>query len=211
LPNFNIEKSFKNTVIGLDEVGRGTLAGPVVSCACVYFNYISLECLKEINDSKLLTKEKRKKALKSIIDMKKQNILNYTLGSASVEEIDKINILNATILSMKRALKKINIKKATIIVDGNIKFNFGKLTSENVVEGDKKSISIATASIIAKVYRDNYMIKIGKNFPYFKWEKNSGYGTIEHMNQIQLRGITKHHRRTFRPIKNFIQNNITNC
>ena len=153
MPDFILEKSLQQPVIGVDEVGRGPLAGPVVSCACVYFDHsLKIEELKKINDSKKLSPKNRQKALKLILKMKKENKLNFRIGSASVEEIDKLNILNATILSMKRAILKLKIKKGTIIVDGNIKLKIGNLISKYFVNGDQLSISIATASIIAKIH-----------------------------------------------------------
>ena len=212
VPDFNIEKSLQQPVIGLDEVGRGPLAGPVVSCACIFFDYfISFERLKQINDSKKLSSVKRKKAFDLILNMKKQKKLNFSIGLASVKEIDKINILNATILSMKRAIEKLKIIRGTMIIDGNIRFKIGELSCKNIIQGDRKSVSIASALIIAKIYRDKYMAKIGINYPYFKWEKNSGYGTVEHISQIKLRGITKHHRKSFNPTKTFIQSNVKTC
>jgi len=212
VPDFHLEQSFEKTVIGVDEVGRGPLAGPVVSCACIFFDHsIPIEELQLIDDSKKLTSLKRYKALRLILKMKKENKLNFRIGSASVEEIDKLNILNATILSMKRAILKLKIKKGTIIVDGNIKLKIGNLISKYFVNGDQLSISIATASIIAKIHRDKYMAKIGKNYPFFKWQSNAGYGTSEHINQIKIHGITPHHRKSFEPIKTFIQNNNLTC
>ena len=207
MPDFHLEKLFKQPVIGVDEVGRGPLAGPVISCACVFYNYsIPMIELQDINDSKKLSPLKRQKTLKLILHLKKQNILNFGLGLASVEEIDKLNIINATSLSMKRAVQKLKLKRGTIIVDGLIKLKINELSYKNIIKGDQISISIAAASIIAKVYRDKFMTKIGKNFPYFNWSKNAGYGTIEHRHQIKLHGITKYHRKSFEPIKTFIQN-----
>ena len=212
MPDFHLEKLFKQPVIGVDEVGRGPLAGPVVSCACIFFNNsLPIEKLHLINDSKKLSSIQRQKALKFLLKMKKENILDFQIGSASVEEIDRLNILNAVIFSMKRAIKKLKQKHGTIIIDGNIKFKVEKFLCKNFIKGDQISLSIASASIIAKVYRDRYMVKIGRDYPYFKWHKNAGYGTIEHRHQIQLRGITQHHRKSFEPIKTFIQNNNLTC
>ena len=112
---------------------------------------------------------------------------------------------------MKRAIKKLKISKGTIIVDGNIKFSFNGLDCKNFIKGDQKSISIAAASIIAKVHRDRYMRLIGSKYPDFKWHKNAGYGTSEHYNLLKLNRITKYHRKSFEPIKSFIQNKNSNC
>ena len=208
MPNFKIESSLVKPVIGVDEVGRGPLAGPVVSCACVYFNNIlSSNELELLNDSKKLSKKQRNKAIKLIFEMYKDKKLNYALGYASVDEIDKFNILNATILSMKRAILKLNIKKGSIIIDGNIKIKFKNYKCKSIINGDQLSTSIATASIIAKTHRDRYMAIIGKKFPQFNWGINSGYGTKKHIEQIQIQGISQHHRKSFKPIKTFIHNN----
>ena len=212
MPDFHLEQSLQNRVIGVDEVGRGPLAGPVVSCACIFFDYsMPKEELKFINDSKKLSPVRRQKALRLILKMKKENKLNFSIGSAAVKEIDKLNILNATKLSMKRAVLKLKLRQGIIIVDGNFKLKVGDFISKCFVNGDQISLSIATASIIAKVHRDKYMAKIGRNYPYFKWHSNAGYGTAEHRLQIKLRGITPHHRKSFEPIKTFIQNKNLTC
>ena len=143
--------------------------------------------------------------------MQRRKKLNFALGHATVDEIDKLNILNATILSMKRALIKLKINKGSIIVDGNTKLNIKNYDCKCVIKGDELSTTIATASIIAKVHRDRYMAIIAKEFPYFNWQKNSGYGTAKHLKQIKLRGITYHHRKSFNPIKKFIHNNNSSC
>ena len=208
MPNFHIEESLKEPVIGIDEVGRGPLAGPVVSCACVYYNYsLPINNLKTLNDSKKLSRTKREVALKLILQMKRNKKLNFAIGSASVKEIDKLNILQATKLSMKRALIKLKLKKGCIIIDGNIELDIKNFTCHSIIKGDQLSTSIATASIIAKVNRDRYMRRIDNKFPHFNWKTNAGYGTPEHIKQIKQRGISIHHRKTFKPIKKFIHNN----
>lgn len=212
MPDFHIEASLQKPVIGIDEVGRGPLAGPVVSCACVFFSHsLSLNNLKILNDSKKLSRTKRKKALKIILQMRRNKQLNFALGSASVKEIDKLNILQATILSMKRALLKLKLIKGNIIVDGNVKLELLNFTCNNIIKGDQLSTTIATASIIAKVHRDKYMAIINKQFPHFNWSSNAGYGTAEHIKQINQRGISVHHRKSFEPIKTFIHNNDSSC
>ena len=208
LPNFNIELKFKKSVIGIDEVGRGPLAGPVVSCACIYYDYSILDKEKiTINDSKKLSLKKRVEIYNQILQMKKEGKLDYKLGFSSVKEIDNINILNATLLSMKRAVNKLKKKNGIIIIDGINKLNLDNFICHTHVKGDEKSITIATSSIIAKVIRDKYMSIISKDFPNFGWSKNSGYGTPSHINEIKKSGISIHHRRSFQPIKSFIQKN----
>ena len=212
MPDFHLEKLFKQPVIGVDEVGRGPIAGPVVSCACIFFNNsIPIEKLRMINDSKKLSSIQRQNALKFILKMKKENILDFRIGLASVEEIDKLNIVNAVIFSMKRAIKKLRLEHGTIIIDGNIKFDVEKFLCKSFIKGDQISLSIAAASIIAKIHRDRYMARIGRNYPHFRWHNNAGYGTFEHRHQIKLKGITHHHRKSFEPIKTFIQNNDSTC
>ncbi len=205
MPNFQIEKSFKEKVIGVDEVGRGSLAGPVYSCACIFYDYSLNKNINLIDDSKKLNIKKRTIAYKHIQNLKKEKKLNFALGYASVKEIEKLNILNATILSMQRAVINLKLKKGIILVDGKNIIRLNNFICKNYIKGDKKSISIAAASIIAKIHRDNYMKKISQLFPKYKWDKNSGYGTKEHINTIQNLGINRFHRKTFQPIKNFIQ------
>ena len=207
MPNFNIEKSFINPVIGIDEVGRGSLAGPVVSCACIFLDYdVDNEILKFIDDSKKLSLINRLNAFKKILKLKKKKKLIYSLGLASVDEIDQFNILEATKISMKRAIKKLNYTNADLIVDGNIDLKLKTLKSTSVPKGDQKSFSIAAASIIAKLHRDRYMKFLSKNFPSYNWENNVGYGTKKHISEIIRLGITNYHRKSFEPIKSLIHN-----
>ena len=206
MPDFSIEKSFSIPVVGIDEVGRGPLAGPVVSCASIFLDYkIDKLTLLSINDSKKLTLNKRNFAYELIKELKNQKKFNYSLGVASVKEIEKFNILEATKISMKRALKNLNYKKGTLIIDGNINLDLDNFENHTITKGDQKSYTIAAASIIAKTHRDRYMFLLSKKYPSYKWDKNSGYGTKKHIEQIRLIGITKHHRRTFEPIKSLIQ------
>ncbi len=205
MPNFDKEILLNKPVIGIDEVGRGPLAGPVVSCACIFFDYlIPKDKLIIIDDSKNLTQKKRLEALKIIFEFKRNNIIKFAIGYASVQEIDAINILEATKLSMKRAVYKLKYTGGNIIIDGNINLKLNNFSCKNIVKGDQKSITIATASIIAKVHRDRYMSKIGRQFPHYDWHKNAGYGTKKHIEQIYKKGITFHHRKSFEPIKKLI-------
>ena len=128
----------------------------------------------------------------------------YYLGYASVEEIDKINILEATKLSMKRVVDKFNLQSAQLIIDGNFSLNYKSYKEQSVIKGDDKSLSIAAASIIAKVHRDRLMQKLSIRYQHFGWEKNAGYGTKIHIKNIHRLGPTIHHRKTFEPIKSLI-------
>ena len=205
LPDFNIEKSFKQKVIGLDEVGRGPLAGPVISSAVIYLDTkININLVELINDSKKLSYKSRLKAFRVIYQLRKLKKIKFSLGMSSVIEIDKLNILEATKLSMRRAVFNLNEPPTTLIIDGNFDINLNKYPSKSFIKGDEISLSIATASIIAKIHRDRYMRFLSYFFPYYNWSSNAGYGTKKHIEQICKKGITSHHRKTFEPIKSLI-------
>ena len=207
MPDFSIEKKFEQPVIGIDEVGRGPLAGPVVCCAFIFFdNKINDKELYFIDDSKKLSKKKRILAIKEIYKLKKNNKIQFSLGIASVEEIDKYNILEATKISMRRAVKKINLPPTNLIIDGNIDLKLEHYPSRSIIKGDQKSYSIAAASIIAKIHRDRYMKFLSNKYPSYSWSSNAGYGTKRHIEQIYKKGITIHHRKSFEPIKSLIHN-----
>ena len=181
---------------GVDEVGRGCLAGPVFAAAVILNKNINT---KDIKDSKKILFKKRIELSEYI---KKNSI--YAIGIASVEEINKINILNASLLSMKRALKKLSTKPSLAYIDGLFVPKNLKIKCKAVVKGDEKIASIAAASIVAKSARDIFMIKLGKKFPKYGWNKNFGYGTNEHLRKLKKYGITKHHRKKFKPIHNIL-------
>ena len=205
MPDFSIETNLEYPVIGLDEVGRGPLAGPVVSCGCYFKNYkIQNEFNEYIGDSKKLSEKKREVSFKFLQSLKKDNTIEYHLGIANVEEIDQLNILEATKLSMKRVVDKFNMENAYLLIDGNFSLNYKSYREQSVIKGDDKSLSIAAASIIAKVHRDRLMKKLSLKFQDFGWEKNAGYGTKMHIENIYRLGPTIHHRKTFEPIKSLI-------
>ena len=177
---------------GVDEVGRGCLAGPVFSAAVILKKNIDT---KEIKDSKKITFKKRILLSKYI---KKNSI--YSIASASVKEIDKINILNASLLSMERALKKLRYKPSIAYIDGIFSPKNLKIKCKTFVKGDEKITCIAAASIVAKATRDVFMIKLAKKYPNYSWDKNFGYGTADHMRGLKKHGVTKHHRKKFKPV-----------
>ena len=192
---FNFDCSYDQPVAGVDEVGRGPLAGPVVAAAVI----IDINNIPDgINDSKRLSKKNR---LEISDEIKKYSI--YSIAEASVKEIDKINILQASLLAMKRAIEGLSKKPMTVLVDGKFKpkTNF---TTHSIIKGDTKSLSVAASSIIAKVYRDNLMTDFSKKYPVYLWEKNAGYGTKEHLLAIKKCGITPIHRKSFKPIHNIL-------
>jgi len=176
---------------GCDEAGRGCLAGPVFAAAVIFpADY----CNPLLNDSKQLS-EKKRMALRPIIE---QEALAFAVASVSAEEIDSINILNASYLAMHRALDMLKTPAAYIIVDGNRFKPYNNIPHECIVKGDGKYLSIAAASILAKTYRDEYMDKLALDFPQYDWFANKGYPTIKHRNAVLELGLTPHHRKTFR-------------
>jgi ribonuclease HII len=176
---------------GVDEVGRGCLAGPVVSAAVILKENINLKLLK---DSKKISFKKRIKIAEHI----KLNS-TYAIGLATVEEILNLNILQAALLSMKRAIDKLSIKPELVLIDGNFAPK-GLKNFETIINGDEKIKSIGAASIIAKVFRDQLMIKLSEKFHNYAWERNFGYGTKAHMEGLKKFGVTSHHRKSFKPI-----------
>ena len=183
-------------IAGVDEVGRGCLAGPVFAAAVILNNKINT---KNIKDSKKISFKKRILLSKYI----KKNS-TYAVGSASVEEISKINILNASLLSMQRALKKLKHKPSIAYIDGLFAPKNVKLKCKTFIKGDEKIACIAAASIVAKVARDLFMIRLAKKYPKYNWNKNFGYGTTNHLYGLKKYGITKHHRKKFKPIHNIL-------
>ena len=186
----------KYIVVGVDEVGRGSLCGPVFSAAVILNSNIDL---RNIKDSKKLNFKKRVIISKYI----KKNS-KYALGKANVSEINRLNILNASLLSMKRAINNLRIKPSLILIDGKFAPKKLNLPYKTIIKGDEKIPCISAASIIAKVSRDLFMIKLGKKFEKYRWNKNFGYGTKDHLRGLKKYGITKHHRRKFKPIHNIL-------
>ena len=179
-------------VAGVDEVGRGSLIGPVYAAAVILNKSINKKLLK---DSKSLTKTKREVLSRYI---KKNSI--WAIGKSSVKEIEKINILQASLLAMKRAIKKLKKKPTLILVDGNKLPEIKNYSLRSIIKGDQKIPSISAASIIAKVTRDKVITNLGKKFKGYHWDQNYGYGTKQHLKAIKNLGITSHHRKTFSPI-----------
>ncbi len=189
---FTEEKKFGHIIVGVDEVGRGPLAGPVTAAAVrLNNNFLS----HELNDSKKLSKKKREKIFREIITHSR-----FAISFSSVEEIDRYNILQASLLAMKRAVESLNIPNATILVDGKFTFDKNNKNIKTFISGDQVYPSIAAASIVAKVIRDRYMELIGKKFEVYDWGKNSGYGTKNHLLALNKFGATPFHRKSFSPV-----------
>lgn len=179
-----------DVVCGVDEAGRGPLAGPVVAAAVILPKGHIIE---GVNDSKKLSEKKRDLLYDKIIE----ECISYSVGTASEKEIDEINILQATFLAMKRAVDGLEIKPQLALVDGNQVPPLNDVDVETVVKGDAKSASIAAASIIAKVTRDRYMIEMAEKYPQYHFEKHKGYGTKLHYEMIDEYGICDIHRKSF--------------
>ena len=176
-------------IAGVDEVGRGSLIGPVYAAAVILNKSINKKLLK---DSKTIKKDKRK-LLSNYI---KNNSI-WAVGKASVKEIDKINIVQASLLAMKRAIKKLKKKPSHVLIDGNKIPDLKNYNLKAVIKGDQKIPSISAASIIAKVSRDQFIASLSIKNKGYHWDQNFGYGTKQHLNAIQKLGATKHHRKTF--------------
>jgi len=189
------ENYFSLPIAGIDEVGRGPLAGPVIAAAVI----LDRKNIPEgINDSKKIPKAKRI----LLADKIKENSI-YAYGAASEIEIDEINILQASLLAMKRASDRLSVVPKTTLIDGNFKPDI-KNNTISIIKGDSKSVSIAAASILAKVYRDEIMLKYSKQFPEYGFQTNSGYGTKEHLSALKNYGITPIHRKSFKPVHNIL-------
>ncbi|GHM58762.1 MAG: ribonuclease HII [Candidatus Mesenet longicola] len=194
MPDFSLENELDGIVAGVDEVGRGALAGPVISAAVVFLNRINIAT--EINDSKKLTPQKREELYEKII---LDTDIKYSIGAADINEINQYNILGATKLSMKRALINLNMELDYVLIDGNqppdVPWNV-----KCVINGDNLSVSIAAASIIAKVTRDRFMMQLHHGAPEYNWYRNKGYGTKEHIQALNKYGVSNHHRKNFAPV-----------
>ncbi|MCQ2454834.1 MAG: ribonuclease HII [Clostridia bacterium] len=194
MPDFELEKNAHNNgynlVCGVDEAGRGPLAGPVCAAAVILPDNLVIEGL---NDSKKISEKKRELLYDVIIN----NAVCYSICFASVEEIEEFNILNATFLAMNRAIESLNVTPDFCLIDGNRMPKNIKFPSETVVKGDSKSASIAAASILAKVTRDRLMLEYDKKYPQYGFSKHKGYGTKQHYEAIRNFGVTEIHRKSF--------------
>ena len=183
---------------GTDEAGRGSLAGPVAAAAVILPLKLKIPLL---NDSKKLT-EKQRYHLKPIIE---ENAISFGVAFVYQQKIDKINILNASIHAMHLALNNLKINPQYIVADGNHFSPYKKIPFKCIIKGDSKYQNIAAASILAKTYRDDYMKKIGRDFPEYKWNSNKGYPTQHHRAAIKEFGVTEHHRKSFQLLPNQIK------
>lgn len=191
--DYSIENEYRakgfNIICGVDEAGRGPLAGPVYAAAVI----LPSDCVIEgLNDSKKLTEKKRE----ALFDEIKEKALAYGIASADEKEIDEINILNATFLAMKRAIDSLSVRPDLALIDGNQKPHTD-IEEVTVIKGDAKSMSIAAASVLAKVSRDRFMLEMAEKYPQYEFARHKGYGTKLHYEKIAQYGVCDIHRRTF--------------
>jgi len=195
LVDFDLQ--FKEILVGVDEAGRGPLAGPVVAAAChIPPALYGHEILLQIDDSKKLAPAKRARLYQELTKLP----IIWCLGYACSAEVDEINILQATFLAMRRALAKFNNQNIFVLVDGNHKIPKIRHPQQAVIDGDAKSLSVAAASILAKVARDNYMHAAHNLYPHYGCDGHKGYGTAQHIAAVKLHGACKEHRKTFEPV-----------
>ena len=204
VPDFKWEEQHTGIIAGVDEVGRGSWAGPVVAAAIIIDREkFPQQLLNDIDDSKLLTSQKREQVAAELHNLQ-GHACEFTLGQASVAEVDQINIREASLLAMQRAVEALPIIPEVTLVDGHI---IPDLTCHAIpiIRGDSASYSIAAASVIAKVARDRLMKELAAEHPFYGWERNAGYGTKQHQIALTEHGVTPHHRRSFSPIKKLIE------
>jgi ribonuclease HII len=202
MPSFRFElrchERGEGRVAGIDEAGRGPLAGPVYAAAAVIDRTrAARKLLRMIDDSKKLTLEQREEAYEAMIA---SGVVQFAVAEASVEEIDRINILQATYLAMRRAVRALVEQPEVVLVDGNRAPPELGCRAETIVGGDAHSYSIAAASIFAKVTRDRHMTMLAATFPGYGWETNRGYGSAQHLQALEFLGPTPHHRMSFAPV-----------
>ena len=191
MPDFSHEQQFTGPVAGIDEAGRGPWAGPVVAAAVI----LDPDKIPSgLNDSKKLTAKRREALFNEVMAC-----ADVGIAEASVEEIDTLNILQATFLAMHRAVENLTETPAHLLIDGNQKPKID-IPTTTIVKGDSLSLSIAAASIIAKVFRDRIMADLAKSFPDYGWETNAGYGTAAHREGLDMVGVSPHHRKSYAPI-----------
>jgi ribonuclease HII len=202
MPSFRFELRCEGRVAGIDEAGRGPLAGPVYAAAAVIDRERApRKLLRMIDDSKKLTLEQREEAYEAMIA---SGVVQFAVAEASVEEIDRVNILQATYLAMRRAVQALVEQPEVVLVDGNRAPPQLGCRAETIVGGDAHSYSIAAASIFAKVTRDRYMHALALTYPGYGWETNRGYGSQQHLEALSLLGPTPHHRRSFAPVTRLV-------
>ncbi len=201
MPDLKYERKLGGRVAGIDEAGRGPLAGPVVAAAVVFAGTNLPRALSGLlDDSKKLTEARRLRAFDELRVQRHIGTLAFGVGAASVHEIDRLNILRATHLAMRRALAHLRFVPDACLIDGNQLPRDWPCRAEGLIGGDGKSLSIAAASILAKTVRDRIMVRLDPRYPAYHWAANKGYGAAAHIESIVALGPTPHHRLSFAPL-----------
>lgn len=196
MPDFSFEDQCQAPVCGVDEVGRGPLAGPVVAAAVIFKNDMRQHpLLARIQDSKTLSAKTRAAIAAALPDL-----AHISIAESNVQEIDSLNILQATFLAMRRAVEGLPLRPQTALIDGNRAPKNFPCATQTIVKGDARSLSIAAASIVAKEHRDRIMRTLSEEYPHYGWDKNAGYGTARHLAALRTHGPTPWHRRSFSPV-----------
>ena len=209
MPDWSEENKYQGLIVGVDEAGRGPWFGPVVAGAVVFFNHdIHPFLLKNLNDSKKISATKREALFEVLQSEAKLKNLAWAVGQASAREIDDLNILQATFEAMRRAVKALPCLPDVALIDGNRNPQNFPCPSYTLIKGDAKSYSVAAASIVAKVYRDNLMKNMALQYPGYGFEKNAGYGTKEHIAALKTLGVTPEHRKSYKPIAEILAGKV---
>lgn len=199
MATFNIEKTYNDSVIGVDEAGRGPWAGPVVVAGVSFKSYDNLpDWVFRLNDSKKISALKRRELFSYI--QGSNTLLSYYIAVVDVDTIDRINILEATMEGMRKCINVLRQNQEVVLVDGNRR-PVQEKWCDSVTKGDSLSLSIAAASILAKVYRDQIMANLAIEYPQYGWDQNAGYGTVHHQTALKKYGISPYHRKSFAPIR----------
>ena len=207
MPSWEEEDKFTGLIAGIDEAGRGPWAGPVVAGAVIFLDRDAINpyLISSLNDSKKLSAKKREELYVLIKQESNLGHLCYGVGLSSAQEIDDINILQATFNAMRRATENLSVKPDIALVDGNQTPKPFICDVKTIIKGDSISLSISAASIMAKVYRDNIMKELAKKYPYYGFEKNAGYGTKIHIDGLNKYGICQEHRKSYKPIAEILE------
>jgi ribonuclease HII len=201
MPDFAIERGCRGVVCGVDEAGRGPLAGPVVAAAVIIDRRrLRGELRQVLDDSKALPRELRESCYRALLACARVGAVSIGVGAASAREIDRVNILRASLAAMARAVAALGVAPDIALVDGNVAPPLS-CAVKTVVKGDALSFSVAAASVVAKVTRDRIMHGLATRYPGYGWERNVGYATAEHGAAIRRLGVTRHHRRSFAPVR----------
>ena len=206
MPDFKFEDQYEGLVCGIDEAGRGPWVGNVVAGAVIVLDRnLPAELLDNLNDSKKLSKSKREYLYQLLRQAEKEGKVKIGIGEATPQEIDENNILQATFMAMSRAVINLGVQPNMALIDGNRVPKIFPCSATSIIKGDARSYSISAASIVAKVWRDRELEKLAQKYPYYGFEHNAGYGTKDHIEGIKKYGLIPEHRKSYKPIREFLE------